>query len=82
MRLEEPQGSVDMGARGPDSPKQRSMLDTLALQQQETDRARTLDPIWLQEVPDGDGRCGPAAELEEASEAHVPDEARPAERLD
>eukprot|EP00969_Alexandrium_andersonii_P085316 3762092-Alexandrium_andersonii.AAC.1 len=57
------------------------MLDTSA-QQQEAERAKTLDPIWLQEVPDGDGQCGPVAELEEVSEIYVPDETRLTEKLD
>eukprot|EP00969_Alexandrium_andersonii_P239032 10552496-Alexandrium_andersonii.AAC.1 len=48
-RLEEPQDPVDTGARGSDSPKRRGVLDTLAQQQQEAKRAKTLGPIWLQE---------------------------------
>eukprot|EP00969_Alexandrium_andersonii_P367362 15470556-Alexandrium_andersonii.AAC.1 len=58
-RVEEPQGSADTGARGSESPKRRGVLGILAQQQQEAKRAKTLGPIWLQEVPDGDGQCGP-----------------------
>eukprot|EP00969_Alexandrium_andersonii_P026267 1146258-Alexandrium_andersonii.AAC.1 len=69
-RVEEPQDSVDSGARGSDSPKRRGVLDTLAQQQQDTKRAKTIAPVWLQEVPDGDGQCGPIAGLEEAGEIY------------
>eukprot|EP00969_Alexandrium_andersonii_P313928 13868784-Alexandrium_andersonii.AAC.1 len=49
-RIEEPQDSVDTGARGSgESPKRRGVLDTLAQQQQESKRAKTMGPIWLQE---------------------------------
>eukprot|EP00969_Alexandrium_andersonii_P171313 7572920-Alexandrium_andersonii.AAC.1 len=82
-RLEEPQDSVDSGARGSDSPKRRGRLDTsVQQQQQEANQAKTLGPIWPQEVPDGDGQCRSAAGLEEAGEIYVPDEARLAGRLD
>eukprot|EP00969_Alexandrium_andersonii_P089713 3961531-Alexandrium_andersonii.AAC.1 len=61
----EPRGT---GARGSEPPKRRSVLDTLDQQQQDTERAKTLGPFWLQEVPDCDGQCGPIAGLEEAGE--------------
>eukprot|EP00969_Alexandrium_andersonii_P003696 159950-Alexandrium_andersonii.AAC.1 len=38
-RLEEPQDSIDTGARGPDAPRRRGVLDTLAQQRQEAKRA-------------------------------------------
>eukprot|EP00969_Alexandrium_andersonii_P057004 2514244-Alexandrium_andersonii.AAC.1 len=58
-RTGDPQDSADTGARGSDeSPKRRGVLDTLAQQQQqESKRAKTSGPIWLQEVPGGDGQC-------------------------
>eukprot|EP00969_Alexandrium_andersonii_P099116 4372148-Alexandrium_andersonii.AAC.1 len=69
-RVEETPDSVDTGARGSESPKRRGVLDTLAQQQQDAKRAKTLGPVWLQEVPDGDGQCGPIAGLEEAGEIY------------
>eukprot|EP00969_Alexandrium_andersonii_P252864 11175679-Alexandrium_andersonii.AAC.1 len=49
--MESQQDSADTGARGSDeSPKRLGVLDTLAQQQQqESKRAKTMGPIWLQE---------------------------------
>eukprot|EP00969_Alexandrium_andersonii_P072426 3195396-Alexandrium_andersonii.AAC.1 len=70
-RTDEPQDSVDIGARGSgESPTRRGVLDTLAQRPQDSKRAKTLGPVWLQEVPDGDGQCGPIAGLEEAGELY------------